>query len=202
MIGFEKLIYSIGGSIITLLITSLIKQIEKRENLKKQTKIFIQFIDEIVLKYLEISITQYNELLNDINKEELFHPRVMTQSPMLNKGIFDFFDKSDLIKILSYCKQNSLVDVYHNFYEIDFLQMNSPSNILDIYLTKILNHYEERKKENETLQEHNLSCQYFKQQKQNFKEELIMQRDHCKNLIESFLQIKSELKSIDELNYE
>lgn len=202
MIGIDKLIYSIGGSIITLLITSLIKQIEKRENLKKQTKIFIQFIDEIILKYLLISIAQYNDLLNDINNEKLFDARVMTQSPMLNKGIFDFFDKSDLIKILSYCKQNSLVDVYHNFYEIDFLQANSPSNILDTYLSKILNHYEEHKKENETLHEHNSTCQYFKQQKQNFKEEIIMQRDHSKNLIKSFLEIKSELKSIDELNYE
>ena len=198
----EKIIYLVFGAAITFLITNFGKWVEKRNDLKKQNKIFIKFIDDIVIKYLTMYVEQYEKILEDIDKDELFDSRVMTTSPMLNKGIFDFFEKSDLIKIFAHCKKNSLVDVYHNFYEIDFLQKKSPFCILNKYIKKILAHFEKHKSENETLEQHKVWCGFYDQQRGIFTQEIEIQKKHSETLIESFKQIKAELESIDELNYE
>lgn len=201
MIGIEKLILSsIGGSIITIFINGCIKRFEKRENLKKQKKIFIQFIDNIIIKYLEKHVVEYNQILEEINGENLFESRVMSVSPMLNKNIFDFFEKSDLIKIFSYCKKNSLVEVYHNFYEIEFLKANTPLIVLDVYLKKLDDHFGAHKIKNETFKDHIKWCAYYKQQSDDFILEVKMQRNHMIKLIESFNQIKNELQNIEELS--
>ncbi|MEL1256220.1 hypothetical protein AAEO57_20735 [Flavobacterium sp. DGU38] len=195
----EKLLYTIAGSVITLIITGLIKHWEKQENLKKQTQTLLQFIDNIIIKYLTISEKECNQILLDIDKDELFDSREMYVSPMLNKNIFDFFEKKELMKIFSYCKQNSLVELYHNFYEIDFLQQRLPIIILEKYTEKILDHFDGKKCESDTFETRN-NCQYYQQQKRLFTREVEMRKNHTKALIESFIQIKTELKNIDELN--
>ena len=196
----EKILFLVFGAIVTLLVTNFSKWIEKQNHLKKQTEIFLEFVDNIILKYLNIYIAQYDKLLEDIDKDEFFDSRLMTTSPMLNKGIFDFFEKSDLTKIFDHCKQNSLVDVYHNFYEIDFMQSNSPLLLLDKYRKTILDHFEEDKLHDETLEEHKVYCPFYKQQRELFIQEIKMYKKHSENLIESFTKVKTELKSIDELN--
>ena len=201
MVGIDKLILSsIGGSIVTIIINSFIKRHEKQENLKKQTKIFIQFVDNIIIRYLTIFVNEYNKIIEEIDSDKLFEVRIMTESPMLNKNIFDFFEKTDLIKIFSYCKKNSLVEVYHNFHEIEFLQKNTPLIMLRAYTTEILDHYEKHKRENETLDDHKTWCEFYKQQKNHLIEDVKIQKTHMETLIESFNQIKNELIQIDELN--
>lgn len=189
------------GAAITLLFANLVKWQKKRSNLKKQTQLLSEFINDIIIKYLKISISEYEKLLLDIQTDKIFKPKVVPTSPMLSKGIFDFFEKSDLTEIFSYCKKNSLVEVYHNFYEIDYLQTNSPLNILSRFHEKIRTHFEKFKGENETLKTHiEKYDDFFRHQQDFFIQETIMHKNHCEHLVESFEQIATELKSIDELN--
>lgn len=199
MIGIEKLLYSVGGSIITLVITGIVKLYEKQQNIKKQTKILIQFIDNIIIKYLKVSQEEYGKILEDIDDDKLFDSRVMTKSPMLNKQIFDFFEKKDLMKMFNYCQDNSVVDLYHNFHEIDFLQQYSPYVLLKKYTTEILDHFDGNECKTDTF-ETRQNCIFYQQKKEIFIREVEMQRSHTENLIKSFNQIKFELLNIEELN--
>lgn len=197
--GFENIIISsIGGSVLTIIINEFIKYYKRRENLRKQKEIFIAFIDNIIIKYLEVNIKQYKSLKSEVDNDwSLFENRLMDESPMLNKNIFDFFEREDLIKIFSYCKKNSIVEVYHNFYEIDFLQGNSPSILLNDYKAAVYKHVDEHKEED--FYNHIKNCPIYSNEKYSFKQQLDMYIKHAENLKISFLQVKEELLEIEDL---
>jgi len=198
MIGYEQiLLSSIGGSAMTLFINGFIKSYNRTQKLKRTSKIFIQFIDEIIIKYLNKNIQGYIEILNMETDEEYFQARTVTLSPMLNKNIFDFFEKEDLIKISSEFKDKSIVDIYHAFYEIDFLQENSHWNIMNDFHSKLNKHYDKHKKENESLFDHIIWCQYYQRSKLELRQELEMQKLHCEELIKDFEIIKREILQSD-----
>lgn len=203
MIGYEQiLLSSIGGSVLTLSINELIKSYNQTKKLKRTSKVFIQFIDEIVIKYLNKNIQGYNELLNINNNEEYFQTRTITLSPMLNKEIFGFFEKDDLVKLASEFKQKSIVDIYHAFYEIDFLQENSPWKIIEKFHLKIERHFTEHKKDGENFFEHLDWCQNYSSSKFDLIAELKIQKKHCEILISDFEDIKKEILQIDYLEDE
>lgn len=189
---------SIGGSVLTIFINESIKYYKRRENLRKQKEIFIAFIDNIIIKYLELNIKQYKSLKSEVDNDwSLFENRLMDESPMLNKNIFDFFEREDLIKIFSYCKKNSIVEVYHNFYEIDFLQGNSPSILLNNYKVAVYKHIDEHKEED--FYEHIKNCPFYSNEKYIFTQQLDMNIKHAENLKISFSQVKEELLEIEDL---
>ena len=197
--GIENIIFSsIGGSALTILINEFIKYYKRRENLRKQKEIFIAFIDNIIIKYLEININQYKSLKSEVDNDwSLFENRLMDESPMLNKNIFDFFEREDLIKIFSYCKKNSIVQVYHNFYEIDFLQDNSPSILLNNYKAAVYKHIDEHKEED--FYKHIKNCPFYSNEKYIFTQQLHMYIQHAENLKKSFSEVKEELLEIEDL---
>lgn len=197
--GIENIfLSSVGGSALTIIINESIKYYKRRENLRKQKEIFIAFIDRIIIKYLEINIKQYKSLKSEVDNDwSLFEIRKMEESPMLNKNIFDFFEREDLIKIFSYCKKNSIVQVYHNFYEIDFLQGNSPSVLLNNFTDSIYNHVEQQK--GEDFYKHIENCVFYNNEKNRFKQQLNMYIQHAENLKKSFLEVKEELLEIEDL---
>lgn len=198
MIGYEQiLLSSIGGSAMTLLINGLIKSYNRTQKLKRTSKILIQFIDDIIIKYLNTNIQGYADLLKIKNNEEYFQDINVILSPMLNRNIFDFFEKDDLIKISSEFKQKSIVDIYHAFYEIDFLQENVHWKLIENFQQKMQNHYEKHKKDNETFIEHNERCQNFQSAKSSLISELKMQKKHCELLIKDFEIIKKEILQND-----
>ncbi|GEP52709.1 hypothetical protein FNO01nite_33810 [Flavobacterium noncentrifugens] len=198
MIGYEQiLLSSIGGSAMTLFINELIKSYNKTQKLKRSSEIFVQFIDDIIIKYLKKNILGYDDLLNVKSDEEYFKSRNVTLSPMLNKNIFDFFEKEDLIKISSEFKQKTIVDIYHAFYEIDFLQEHSHWRIIEKFRLKMKNHYEKHKKDNESFLEHIEWCQNFQGAKSDLVSELKMQKKHCEVLIKDFEIIKKEILQND-----
>lgn len=201
MIGISQIVLSsIGGAIFTISINEIIKSANKRNDLRNQKNILIAFLDEIVIKYLNINLEQYKELLSDLGDDEkLFAQRKFTLSPMLNKNIFDFFERKDLIKIFNYCKKNSIVKVYHNFYEIEFLKNKSPFILLDNFKRETEDHYEVHKLRGEEFEEHLLYCANYKKDKQHFKDEMEINVQQIKSLIESFEEIKKELLNIEEL---
>jgi hypothetical protein len=198
MIGYEQIILSsIGGSVVTLLISGLIKSYNRTQKLKRTSKIFIQFIDDIIVKYLNTNINGYEELLKIKNDEEYFQGINVILSPMLNRNIFDFFEKEDLIKISSEFKEKSIVDIYHAFYEIDFLQENVHWKLIENFRQKMENHYEKHKKDYETFSDHNARCQNFQSAKSSLIKELKMQKEHCELLIKDFEIIKKEILKND-----
>lgn len=202
MIGLKAIfLSSVGGASLTLIVNGLIKQYDKLRNLQKQKKVFVEFIDKIILRYLKTNINQYQAFLDDIDEDEkIYGPRSVTHSPMLNRTIFDFFEKSDLIKIFNYSKNYSIADIYHLFYEIEFLQKKSPIVLLVELKSKMGKHYDEHKKGNEDFLDHVSWCQVARESKEHLKSELTTQKKHSEELLQTFENIKLELNSIEELN--
>jgi|GEM_PF-6146083 len=196
----EKLILSsIGGATFTLIINGLIKKYEKRENLKRQKKIFINFIDNNLIKDLEKYVAEYDSLIEDIDKEIIFDGRAMSQSSMLRKHIFDFFEKNDLIKLFSYCKKFSIVDIYHIFYEIEYLSTQAPYVLYTNFISRIQKHFNEHRQGNETFFEHSQWCENYKQKRNDFLSAINIQRIHMLSIIDNFKEVRKELESIEDL---
>jgi hypothetical protein len=132
MIGFEQLLLSsIGGATITILINRLIQFHEKSQNLKRQTKIFVKFIDDIIIKYLNVNIEAYEKLLSQIlDEQDLFASRSFTES----------------------------------------------------------------------FKEHLEWCDFYQRKKDHFRQDLSMQQNHAKKLLEEFRDVRNELTNINELN--
>ena len=199
MISFDQiLLSSIAGSALTLLVSSSITRWKELNHLKKIKKVLQEFITGIILKYLELNLKNYKDLLQELeNNEPIIKQRIITESPMLNKGIFDFFEKKDLLKLFSYCKKNSVVELYHNFHEIDHLQNNSILKLLDKYSSRIVKHYNTHKIGDETMDEHFDHCSNYFYYNEDFIIELKMFIEHTSNLIVSFNQFNDELKTIN-----
>lgn len=201
MITIETIIFSsFGAAILNFIVNGIMKSYEKKKKIRKQTKIFIEFIDRIIIRYLNTNINQYQSMIDDLDKDFKIHDdRKVTESPMLSKEIFNFFEKDDLIKIFSYSKEYSIANIYHFFHEIDFLQKNSPKTLFENFTKDIDKHYIEHKEGNETFFEHILRCPYSIHLKKHFKSQLETQKNHSKELLELFESIKKEISSIDEL---
>ncbi len=204
MIGIKQIILSsIGGASFTILLNSFIKYYEKIQDLKKKKSTLVKFIDDIIINYLKINIEQYDSILNDLNDDKkLFSTRKVTYSPMLNKGIFDFFSKEDLLKIFSYCKEVSLVDVYHYFYEIEFNQKNSAIEIFKDFKLEISKHFDIKKTIGENFLKHIENCSFYENKKMDLKRDLEIQKEHSKTLIQNFSLVREELNNIEELSNE
>jgi hypothetical protein len=201
MIAFETILFSsFGAAILNLMVNGIIKTYEKKKKIRKQTKIFIEFIDRIIIRYLNTNINQYQSMIDDLEKDFKIHEaRKVTESPMLSKEIFEFFEKDDLIKIFSYSKNYSIANIYHFFHEIDFLQKNSPKALFEDFTNALDKHYLKHKKGNETFFDHIQGCNNAQHQKIQFKSQLETQKNHTKELLEIFEDLKNELNSIDEL---
>ena len=198
MIGLDKiLLSSIGGSFITILINELIKSYNRKKKIKKTGKVLIQFIDQIIIKYLETNLLGYDSLLAIKDDEKYYESRRITMSPMLNKNIFDFFDKDDLILLSNSFQKKTITDLYHSFYEIDFLQENSYWKLIKDFLEETQNHFETHKEENEDFFEHIKWCENYKDAKSIFISRMQIQREHTQKLIDEFKEIKKEISEID-----
>jgi len=192
------LLSSVGAALLNIAANALIKRHEQHKNLKLQTKIFIEFVDEIILKNLKLNVDQYNTLMEDaMIDDKIFESRSITHTPMLNRSILDFFEKRDLIKIFRHSEKFSIANIYHYFYEIEFLKDYSPDKLLADYIDDMNTHYDEHKKGNENFLEHMDWCKNASNAKEHFKNHLKLQKTHTEELYVQFQNVKNNLMSIE-----
>ena len=192
----EKIIIGLVSAIFTLIFKFILDRRVLAIRRNNQRVLLLNFIDDIIIKYCNINLKEFDKII--IKFDTLINEPII-ESPMLNKNIFDYFDKNDLIKILSFDPEIKFTDLYHYMYEIEFLKENSPSKIHSNFINYANNHIkkslEEKNKDfnKENILTHFSECSNCKEKKETFISNIYIQKKHYENLKNDFEKIKISL---------
>jgi hypothetical protein len=193
----EKLLIALLGAIITIVIKFFAEKWSQAQRLNNQRKLLIDFIDDIIIRYCNVNVAEYDKVIEYFNEIEA---KIIAESPMLNRHIIDYFSKNDLVKIFSVSK-SKFTDFYNYLYEIEFLSNQCPSLLSENFFNFINNQVKLTLEKdnipftNKNIVLHIKTCTNCQLNINSRIENIKLQKAHYNVLKTNFIEIKDNLKN-------
>lgn len=156
----DNFLSALFGAIFTLLLQHFYGRNKENKRLKKTTPILKSFIETSVITSLERMIEKYEILKENIREGVVVKGSLPSSSfPWLNSKVFEYFDKKDLISILSK-KEVYLPSIMHvRLIELDYISDRGPNIISEKFRNEIFEHFLTKEIFNKEEQlEHYFNC--------------------------------------------
>lgn len=192
---FSKIIIALFSAILTITINKLIDWYKERNRLKVIKISIIGFIEENILNTLKATNIDYFNLKENLKNGKILDVLTINDYPWLNSKVFDYFTKSDVLKVLNKIDYRQSATLYQHLIAIDFLQQNSPLIMFCECQDFINEHFIQNKVSDKERTLHYFSCVALINKKNSTISNTDLRIKQCEDLIIFFGDLKNKLKN-------